>query len=67
MSERTKKLPETLSVELMSLFPRWICYVFKPQPDGKGFFKGFKTHRELYDWLSKHNYVFQAPAPKLPK
>lgn len=46
--------PATLHVELTSIFPRWICYVSSPYPHR--YFRGFKTHAELWAFLHKYGY-----------
>lgn len=51
---RRNLFPVALRVELASIFPRWICYVSSPYPHR--YFKGFKTHAEMWAWLSKYGY-----------
>lgn len=53
----TRKLPATLTVELNSWHPRFVCYV----TDGKGtanggFWRGFKSHAEMRAWLLRNGY-----------
>lgn len=48
--------PSTLKVELTSIFPRYVCYVSSPYPHR--YFKGFKSHTELYAWIAKHGYLW---------
>ena len=51
------KLPAALTIDLNCIFPRWRCSV----SDGKctlngGFLKRFRTHAEMWAWLTKHGY-----------
>ena len=63
----TRKLPEELRVELNSLYPRWPCYVHDSRGTANGgFFRGFKSHAELYGWIEKHGYQWFSGSSMAP-
>jgi hypothetical protein len=52
------KPPERLQVNLNGPFPRWPCSV----SDGRGtanggFWRGFRSHAEMFAWLAKNGYI----------
>jgi hypothetical protein len=54
----TRHLPERLHVELNSIYPRWTCYVRDEKGTANGgFFRGFRTHADMFAWLTKHGYA----------
>jgi hypothetical protein len=51
------KLPATLTVEMTCLYPRWICSVSDNIGTANGgFWKGFRTHADMWTWLDRHSY-----------
>lgn len=53
-----KHTPSTLYVEMTSVFPRWVCYVTDRRGTANGgFFRGFRSHADMWAWLDKHDYA----------
>lgn len=51
------KLPALLTIDCNCPYPRWICSVTDGIGTAKGgFWKGFRTHNEMYLWLAKKGY-----------
>lgn len=58
--QMARKTPATLIVEMTCLYPRWICSVSDNIGTANGgFWKGFRTHAEMFAWLDKRSYVSQ--------
>ena len=52
------KLPEALTVELNSPYPRWVCYVTDKRGTANGgFWRGFRTRAAMFAWLARHGYA----------
>lgn len=52
------RLPDSLTVELNCLYPRYVCSVSDDKGTANGgFWKGFATYEAMWAWLKRHGYA----------